>query len=116
VSPWLALAIAWQESGFANSVVSDANARGVMQLLPGTWAWVNEVLAPAPLDPSSAIDNVEAGVLYLRQLMSDTGGNLELTIASYYQGLGSVRQVGMLDGTRAYVNDVMALVQRFGGS
>ena len=45
VSPSLAAAIAWQESGFNNSMVSSANARGVMQVLPGTWTWVEQNLA-----------------------------------------------------------------------
>src|SRR5262249_13138766 len=36
----LAAAIAWQESGFNNGMISGANARGVMQIMPGTWAWV----------------------------------------------------------------------------
>ncbi len=40
VPPSLAAAIAWQESGFNNSMVSSANARGVMQVMPGTWSWV----------------------------------------------------------------------------
>ncbi|MEA2182825.1 MAG: hypothetical protein QOF69_2010, partial [Solirubrobacteraceae bacterium] len=33
----LAAAIAWQESGFNNAMVSSANARGIMQVMPGTW-------------------------------------------------------------------------------
>src|SRR4051812_46053950 len=41
----LANAIAWQESGFNNDMVSSANARGVMQIMPGTWDWVNHSLA-----------------------------------------------------------------------
>ena len=45
VSPSLAAAVAWQESGFQNGVVSSANARGVMQILPGTWTWVQQQLA-----------------------------------------------------------------------
>jgi soluble lytic murein transglycosylase-like protein len=111
----LAVAIAWQESGFDNSTVSDANARGVMQLLPGTWAWINDALTSSPLEPSSAIDNVRAGVLYLGELLRDTQGDVRTTIAAYYQGLGSVRQIGVLPQTRQYVDDVLALRQRFGG-
>ncbi|MBN1527452.1 MAG: LysM peptidoglycan-binding domain-containing protein [Thermoleophilaceae bacterium] len=111
----LAAAIAWQESGFSNSVVSTANARGVMQLLPGTWTWVNGSLASAPLNPSSALDNVRAGVLYLQQLLRDTGWDIRSTIASYYQGLGSVRSIGILPETQSYVEDVIALQPRFGG-
>jgi N-acetylmuramoyl-L-alanine amidase len=111
----LAAAIAWQESGFDNSVVSDSNARGVMQIVPGTWSWVNSNLAGPPLDPSSATDNVTAGVLYLGQLLRDTGGDAARAVAAYYQGLGSVRQIGMLPETRRYVDDVLALRARFGG-
>jgi LysM repeat protein len=111
----LAAAIAWQESGFSNSVVSHANARGVMQILPGTWTWVNGNLAAAPLNERSALDNVRAGVLYLGQLLRDTGWDVPATIASYYQGLSSVRSMGMLPQTREYVDDVLALQSRFGG-
>jgi LysM repeat protein len=111
----LAAAIAWQESGFSNSVVSTANARGVMQVLPGTWTWVNESLASAPLNPNSALDNVRAGVLYLAQLLRDTGWDVPTTIAAYYQGLGSVRSVGILPATQSYIEDVTALQPRFGG-
>jgi LysM repeat protein len=111
----LAEAIGWQESGFNNNLVSDANARGVMQILPGTWSWINSNLALTALNASSAQDNVHAGVLYLGQLLRDTGGNIPQTVAAYYQGLGSVRQDGMLPETRAYVADVLALRSRFGG-
>ncbi|MDP9345835.1 MAG: LysM peptidoglycan-binding domain-containing protein, partial [Actinomycetota bacterium] len=54
----LASAIAWQESGFNNAMVSSANARGIMQVMPGTWDWVQNNLSGARLDPSSASDNV----------------------------------------------------------
>jgi soluble lytic murein transglycosylase-like protein len=111
----LAAAIAWQESGFSNKVVSTANARGVMQLLPGTWTWVNGSLSSGPLDPNSAVDNVRAGVLYLAQLLRDTGWDVRTTIAAYYQGLGSVRSMGVLPETELYVEDVLALQPRFGG-
>ena len=112
----LAEAIGWQESGFNNSLVSAANARGVMQILPGTWSWINSNLALAPLSASSAYDNVHAGVLYLAQLLHDTGGDEREAVAAYYQGLESVRQDGMLPSTRQYVDDVMALAGRFGGA
>jgi soluble lytic murein transglycosylase-like protein len=115
VSPSLAAAIAWQESGFNNSMVSSANARGVMQVMPGTWSWVQQNLAQRRLDPNSATDNVHAGVLYLRQLLRQTGGNESAAIAAYYQGLGSVQSRGMLPETQRYVANVQALRGRFGG-
>jgi LysM repeat protein len=111
----LSSAIAWQESGFNNAMVSSANARGVMQVMPGTWDWVQANLAKRQLNPNLPIDNVGAGVLYLGHLLAATGGDQELAAAGYYQGLDSVRRIGMLPETRQYVNNVMALRARFGG-
>ena len=116
VSPSLAAAIAWQESGFNNGMVSAANARGVMQVMPGTWDYVQQNLAGSQqLDPNSATDNVHAGVMYLKRLLDDSGGDESAAIAGYYQGLSSVRNRGMFDDTQQYVNNVQALRGRFGG-
>jgi soluble lytic murein transglycosylase-like protein len=111
----LAAAIAWQESGFNNAMRSSANARGIMQILPGTWDWVQANLSRSRLDPASAEDNVRAGSLYLAQLLRETGGDPALAAAAYYQGLSSVRRIGMLPETRRYVDNVLALRARFGG-
>jgi soluble lytic murein transglycosylase-like protein len=115
VSPSLAAAIAWQESGFNNGMVSSANARGVMQVMPGTWSYVEQNLAGRKLDTNSATDNVHAGVLYLQHLLQETGGDENAAIAGYYQGLGSVRSRGQFDDTQKYVANVQALRSRFGG-
>jgi LysM repeat protein len=114
VSPSLAAAVAWQESGFQNGVVSSANARGVMQILPGTWEWI-EQQSGRQFDPNSATDNVQAGVMYLGTLLRDSGGDEATAVASYYQGASSVRRIGMLPETQQYVANVMALRPRFGG-
>ena len=114
VSPSLAAAIGWQESGFNNGMVSDANARGVMQVMPGTWSYV-ESISGQKLNAASASDNVRAGVLYLQHLLQQTGGDENAAIAGYYQGLGSVRSRGLFDDTQKYVANVQALRSRFGG-
>jgi N-acetylmuramoyl-L-alanine amidase len=111
----LATAIAWQESGFNNGMLSGANARGVMQILPGTWQWVQANLARTTLNPDSAADNVRAGSLYLADLLRQTNGDPAMAAAAYYQGLSSVRRIGMLPETRRYVANVLALRSRFGG-
>jgi LysM repeat protein len=116
VSPSLAAAIAWQESGFNNGMVSGANARGIMQVMPGTWDYVQQNLAGGrSLDPNSATDNVHAGVMYLKRLLDDAGGDESAAIAGYYQGLSSVQSRGMFDDTKRYVDNVQALRSRFGG-
>jgi LysM repeat protein len=112
----LADAIAWQESGFNNDLVSSADARGVMQILPGTWQYIQSDLNPGPpLAPASATDNVRGGVLLLHSLLTATGGDPALAAAGYYQGLPSVQQNGMYPDTQQYVQDVTALEQQFGG-
>jgi hypothetical protein len=83
--------------------------------MPGTWDYVQANLAGRPLDPNSAVDNVHAGVLYLKRLLADSGGDESTAIAGYYQGLGSVRSRGMFDDTQRYVANVQALRSRFGG-
>jgi len=116
VSPSLAEAIGYQESGFNNSVVSSTGATGVMQIMPGTWNYIGQNLAgPPPLSPTSATDNIRAGSLLLHSLLQQTGGDPAMAAAGYYQGLQSVRQHGLFPDTQAYVNNVMALRHRFGG-
>ncbi len=48
-------------------------------------------------------------MLYLRQLLRETGGDQTRAVASYYQGAASVRQRGLLPETEQYVANVMAL-------
>jgi len=113
-SPSLASAVAWQESGFNNQLVSSANARGVMQILPGTWSWVEGSIAKRRLDPNSPGENVHAGVMYLDRLIRDAGGDERRGVAGYYQGPASVSRRGVLPDTERYVSNVMALRGRFG--
>ena len=116
VPPSLAKAIAYQESGFNNNLTSSADARGVMQILPGTWNWIGENLAGStPLEPASAASNVRGGVLLLHSLLNATGGNEGLAAAGYYQGLPSVLQNGEYPSTQQYVGNVHALQEQFGG-
>jgi N-acetylmuramoyl-L-alanine amidase len=116
VSPSLAAAIADQESGFNNDVVSSTGAIGVMQIEPETWSYIGSTLAgPPPLQPDSAADNVRAGVLLIRSLVSATGGDAAQTAAAYFQGLDSVRRRGILPATQQYVRNVLALRAQFGG-
>jgi LysM repeat protein len=110
----LATAIAWQESGFNNNMVSVANARGIMQVIPSSWDYVQNNLGGGRLDPASPADNVRAGSILLAHLLRSTG-DPATAVAAYYQGLGSVRRIGMLPETRQYVANVMALRGRFGG-
>jgi LysM repeat protein len=112
----LAEAIGWQESGFNNDLTSVDDARGVMQILPGTWNWIGSTLAgPEPLAPASAASNVRGGVLLLKWLLNNDGGDEATAAAGYYQGLPSVQQNGEYADTQQYVADVQSLQSQFGG-
>lgn len=113
MSPQFVKAVAWQESGWNPRVVSSANAVGVMQVLPSTGRFVSSHIVGRPLDLNNPADNVEAGVAFLRYVYRLSGGDADLTLAGYYQGLRSVRVNGMYDDTRSYIANVKALRQRF---
>lgn len=113
IGPNFAKAVAWQESGWDNSAVSSADARGVMQITPDTWDFIQNNLADHPLDPSSARDNVRAGVTYLGYMFDHTGNDPASTLGGYYQGLGSVLSDGLLPEGQQYVDSVLALRDHF---
>ena len=111
VDPALARAIAWQESGWSQSVRSSVGAIGVMQLLPATARWLGRDVVGRHLDPNRLEDNIEGGVAYLAWLRHRSGSTRR-TIAAYYQGLASLRRIGPYDDTKAYVRSVTALIGR----
>ena len=106
VPPRLALAIAWQESGWQQRRVSSDGALGVMQVMPDTGRWMRWY-AGRQLRLRDTHDNIQAGVLTLRTLLLWTKKDIT-AIAAYYQGLGSVRRRGWFDDTKAYVRAVLA--------
>jgi len=106
----LAMALAWQESGWQRNKVSSTNAVGVMQLMPDTVDFVStQLLGVAPLNPRDPVANIRMGTRFVRYLLDSNGGNLDRALASYYQGLRSVREIGMLDETKQFVANVKAL-------
>ncbi|RZS82951.1 LysM repeat protein [Motilibacter rhizosphaerae] len=112
VSPSLALAVAYQESGWSPRVVSVAGAIGALQVMPATGEWASGIVGRRLnlLDP---YDNATAGVVLL-QVLTRTAATTEQAVAGYYQGLASVRSRGMFSDTKQYVASVMALRGRFG--
>ena len=107
----LVRALAWMVSGYQPSVVSNAGAQGVMQTLPVTRAFVEQVLVGHPL-PRTLDGDVEVGVLYLRHLLQLFDGNQQLALAAWYQGADAVKKEGILPITKTFVADVLALEAR----
>jgi peptidoglycan hydrolase-like protein with peptidoglycan-binding domain len=111
VDAHLVRAVARWESGYNNSLVSTAGARGVMQVTPATWDYVETVLVGRRI-PRTQSGNVHVGVAFLHQLLREFRGDVRLALAAYVQGPRSVRRKGLLRETRQYVAGVLALSHR----
>jgi soluble lytic murein transglycosylase-like protein len=93
-----------QESHFNARALSPRGARGLMQLMPGTSARLG---VRRPSDPAQ---NVAGGTRYLKQLIKQFDGRIDLVLASYNAGEGAVmkfgRKVPPYRETRAYVKRI----------
>jgi LysM repeat protein len=104
-------ALAWMESGFQTEIVSSAGARGVLQTLPSTRAYVETVLAGRNI-PQTVDGDIEVGILYLKHLLNVFGGDERLALAGWYQGERAVQQHGLYKVTKPFVANVLALRNR----
>jgi len=98
------------ESGGNAAAVSAKNAKGLMQLVDST---ADDMGVKDAFDPQ---DNVLGGAKYLKQLLDQFGGNLELALAAYNAGPGAVTEhkgVPPFRETRDYVQRVMEYLQVF---
>ena len=104
VDPILVAAVIEQESKFRRTAHSQVGARGLMQLMPKTGRWMG---ASDLYDP---VQNVDAGVKYIKYLQGKFDGNLKNTIAAYNAGEGNVRRyngVPPFRETQHYVKKVL---------
>lgn len=92
LDPLLIWAVMRQESRYDPEALSYVGARGLMQVMPATQDWVAEQLGE-DLSPGDAFDseiNVRMAAWLLRFLLDYYDGDLDLTIAAYNGGGGSV--------------------------
>jgi len=111
----LALAVAWQESGWQQGVVSHAGAVGVMQLMPATAVWVGDAMLGTPVNIHDTRENVRAGVRLLAHYLARYAGNRDLVLAAYYQGQRAVDRHGVYPVSRSYIASILFLDRLFGG-
>jgi soluble lytic murein transglycosylase-like protein len=110
VDPALIKAIIMAESGYDPMAVSNKGAVGLMQLMPGI---VDDLDVDDPFNP---IYNVNAGVRYLKDLLNEFEGDLELAVAAYNAGSKKVRKFNGIppyNTTQLYVRKVFEYYQYY---
>lgn len=101
----LVKAVVRAESGFMPEAVSWKGAMGLMQLMPGTAAWLGV------RDPFCPQENIMGGCRYLRDLLNRLNGSVPLSLAAYNAGLQRVinsgYQIPAITETQDFVDKVI---------
>jgi soluble lytic murein transglycosylase-like protein len=109
LDPALVHALVSVESGHRQDAVSPKGAIGLMQLMPGT-ALRYGVRSPG----KSPEENLRAGTMYLRDLLSMFDNRLDLALAAYNAGEGAVQKYGnRIPPYRETRNYVPAVIERY---
>jgi soluble lytic murein transglycosylase-like protein len=106
----LVKAVIKAESNFNPRAISNAGARGLMQLMPET---ANALRVNDPFHPE---DNIEGGVRHLRYLLDLFQGNLALVLAAYNAGEEAVfryNDIPPYRETRTYVQRVLKYFRNY---
>ncbi|MEU6062297.1 MULTISPECIES: bifunctional lytic transglycosylase/C40 family peptidase [Streptomyces] len=121
INPALLAAQLYQESGWNPRAVSPADARGIAQFIPGTWAahgvdgdsdGDRDIWDPADAIPSAASYDCELAK-YVKDVPGDTTSNM---LAAYNAGAYRVIRAGgvpAISETRNYVKIIRSLEQSF---
>jgi len=113
VDPALVRAIIMAESAYNPMATSKKGAVGLMQIMPQTAATLGME------DMYNPVHNINAGVKYLKKLLNQFGGDLELTLAAYNAGSTKVMEyqgVPPYKATRHYVEEVFKYYRHYQGA
>ncbi len=108
VDPRFVHAVIWQESRYKAEAKSHAGAIGLMQLMPAT---AERFGCKDINDPA---ENIAAGTKYLSWLLKRFSGNVELALAGYNAGEGSVDKYNGIPPYTETQNYVKIISQRYG--
>jgi soluble lytic murein transglycosylase-like protein len=104
-------AVIKQESSFNPNAKSSAGAEGLMQLMPSTAKGLGVT------DSFDISQNVDGGTKYLKSLIDNFDGNVNLALSAYNGGIGRMNRLGVNDvsaiskmpkETRNYVDKVIS--------
>ncbi|HEU4767285.1 MAG TPA: lytic transglycosylase domain-containing protein [Pyrinomonadaceae bacterium] len=108
VDPRFIHAVIWQESRYIADARSHAGAVGLMQLMPAT---AERFGCHNRNDPAA---NIAAGTKYMKWLLKRFSGNVELALAGYNAGEGSVDKYDGIPPYEETRNYVKIISKRYG--
>lgn len=108
IDPRFIHAVIWQESKYVVHARSHVGAQGLMQLMPAT------ARRFGCKDPNDVAENIAAGTKYLSWLLKRFEGNVELALAGYNAGEGSVDKYNGVPPFRETQNYVHQITSRYG--
>ena len=91
----MVLALIRQESAFQEDARSSANARGLMQVLPGTGRRIAREAGVGPYTSGKLYQpetNIALGIHYMTELLERYPGRIELMLAAYNAGENRVER------------------------
>ena len=99
LSPEILAAQLWAESGYDHDAVSHAGAQTIAQFMPETWPAYGE----GQIEDATEEEAIQAQGEMMADMMdetesiaNDTDHNVDLALAAYNAGIGTVRQVGAI--------------------
>lgn len=110
--------IIWVESRFNPTAKSPVGARGLMQLMPKTAAYLAQCMKwEGEVDSYDPAFNIAAGSYYIARLIKQFDGDLDLALAAYNAGAGNIRRwmnnTGLPDVSIEYYTMVQTAQQYF---
>ena len=113
LDPALILSVVMEESGGDPEARSPKGAMGLMQLMPATARELGVA------DRTDAAQNLEGGSRYLADMLGKFAGKLEVALAAYNAGPGTVSRLGGrvpdYPETQRYVKNVLDRYENLGG-
>jgi soluble lytic murein transglycosylase-like protein len=106
VNQFLIYCVIQQESSFSSTALSVKGAQGLMQLMPGTAARYGVINANDPAQ------NIRGGTRYLKDLLQLFHGRIDLVLAGYNAGEGSVLRYGQTVPPYKETQDYVRLISR----
>ena len=114
VNQYLVMAVAWWESGWDQRQVSATGAVGIMQVEPATAESAGPRLLNRVANINDPADNIELGVVVLREDLDLFQNDLAKALIAYYEGPPAVTDWNNQDtGAKRYVWGVYRLAVAF---